>query len=264
VVRSDCSAEGLTLDPQLRLEKNGVVRRALAFLTVFGRGAQPTSRTLTWFPLVGAVIGAIVGGSWWLAARVWPAAVAAVVAVGVDAAITGAMQLEGLAHTMDGLIPSADRARRLEIMADRRIGAFGSVALLLVLALRIVTLSATTSRPLAVIALWIGSRTLMAVIASTVSNAHEAQIPGGGAPSSFVRDSSTSASVISAYGLALATACAVLGFGSRGIAMLGAEVIVALAVTWLAVRRLGGYTGEVLGAAGVLGETAGLLALVAR
>jgi adenosylcobinamide-GDP ribazoletransferase len=242
-----------------------VVRRALAFLTVLGRAAPPTARTLTWFPLVGMAVGALVGGSWWLAARVWPGVVAAVVAVGVDAVVTGGLHLDGLADAADGLIPAVDRSRRLEIMADPRIGAFGAVSLFVVLALRITTLSVGSARPLAVVALWTGSRTLMAVIARTVPNAREADPSARGAhASAFVRDSSTSATFVGAYGLALAAGCAVLGLGSRGVAMVGAEVVAAIAVTWFGIRRVGGYTGDVLGAAGVLGETAGLLALVAR
>jgi adenosylcobinamide-GDP ribazoletransferase len=247
-----------------RSEAPSVVRRALAFLTVLGRAAPPTPRTLAWFPLVGAVVGALVGGSWWLASRVWPGVVAAVIAVALDAAITGGLHLDGLADAADGLIPAVDRSRRLEIMADPRIGAFGTVALFLVLALRIATMSVGTARPLAVVALWIGSRTLMAVIARSVRNARDVAGVASGHASSFVHDSSTSAAVVGAYGLALATGCAALAFGSRGVVMIGAEVVTAVGVTWFAARRLGGYTGDVLGAAGVLGETAGLLALVAR
>jgi adenosylcobinamide-GDP ribazoletransferase len=69
---------------------------------------------------------------------------------------------------------------------------------------------------------------------------------------------------VAAYGLALACGFAAWGVGSRGIAVIAADVLAALAVVWLARRRLGGYTGDVLGACGVIGETVGLLVLVAR
>jgi adenosylcobinamide-GDP ribazoletransferase len=69
---------------------------------------------------------------------------------------------------------------------------------------------------------------------------------------------------VAAYGLALACGLAAWGAGSRGIAVIAAEVLAALAIVWLARRRLGGYTGDVLGACGVIGETVGLLVLVAR
>jgi adenosylcobinamide-GDP ribazoletransferase len=242
------------------------VRRALAYLTVLGRAMPLTSRSLTWFPLVGAAIGVVVGGTWWLSSRVWPSAVAATIAVGVDAVITGGTNLAGLADAADGLLPTVDRTKRLEIMADPRIGAFGTVALLLVLALRIATISAATVRPLAVIALWTGSRTLMAVVARTLPNARGGEVKAteGSPTSSFVRDASASANAVAAYGLAIAMGSAVFALGSRGFVMVGAEVVAAILVTWFAVWKLGGYTSDVLGAAAVLGETAGLLALVAR
>src|SRR5580704_4194860 len=112
------------------------MRRALSFLTVLGRADVPNARTLSWFPVVGAAVGALVGGAWWAAGRLWPPAVAALVAVAVDAGLTGCLHLDGLADSADGLIPPVTRERRFEIMADPRVGAFGAVALVVVLGLR--------------------------------------------------------------------------------------------------------------------------------
>ena len=61
-----------------------------------------------------------------------------------------------------------------------------------------------------------------------------------------------------------AVAFAAVGAGGRGVVILGAELVAMLAVVFFAVRRIGGYTGDVLGAMGVVGETVGLLALAAR
>lgn len=241
------------------------MRRAFSFLTVLGRAAVPNERTLTWFPVVGLVVGAIVGGAWWVAGRWWPAALAAVVAVAVDAVVTGGLHLDGLADSADGLIPPVTRARRFEIMADPRVGAFGALALVLVLGLRVGALAATPAKVLAVMGLWCGSRTLMAVVARTLPSAH----PDGGMAAAFTGARSgphhvTARYGVAVYGLALACGVAAVGSGSRGIEAVAAEVVAALAVVWFAQRRLGGYTGDVLGACGVLGETVGLLVLVAR
>ena len=62
------------------------MRRAMAFLTPFGRSAVPSRAALVWFPGVGAAVGAAVGGAWWVAGRWWPPLVAAVLAVLTDAA----------------------------------------------------------------------------------------------------------------------------------------------------------------------------------
>jgi adenosylcobinamide-GDP ribazoletransferase len=238
------------------------VRRALSFLTVLGRAAEPNERTLSWFPLVGIAVGAVVGAAWWAAGRVWPAALAAVVAVAVDAAVTGGLHLDGLADSADGLLPAVSRERRLEIMADPRVGAFGAIALVLVLSLRVVALGVTVARPLVIVGLWCGSRTMMAVVARTVPYAHG----DGGTASAFVGGTQSAAARygVAAYGMALAFGLAGWGAGSRGLIVVATELVAMLAVVWFALRRIGGYTGDVLGAMGVLGETVGLLALAAR
>jgi len=239
------------------------VRRALSFLTVLGRAAEPNERTLSWFPLVGIAVGAVVGTTWWVAGRVWPAALAAVVAVVVDAAVTGCLHLDGLADAADGLLPAVGRARRLEIMADPRIGAFGAVVLVLVLSLRVTALAVTVARPWVIVGLWCGSRTMMGVVARTLPYAHA----DGGTASAFTSRGGHSAASrygVAAYGMAAASAAAAVGAGARGLVVVGAEVVAMLGVVWFARRRIGGYTGDVLGAMGVIGETIGLLVLVAR
>jgi len=242
------------------------VRRALSFLTVLGRAAEPNERTLSWFPLVGMAVGAVVGSVWWLAGRIWPAAVAAVVAVAVDAAVTGCLHLDGLADAADGLLPAVSRARRLEIMADPRIGAFGAVALVVVLSFRVTALAVTPARPLVIAGLWCGSRTMMGVVARSLPYAHA----DGGTATAFVGGSAgevhaaASRYGVAAYGIAAAFALASVGAGGRGLVVVGAEVVAMAAVVWFGLRRVGGYTGDVLGAMGVIGETVGLLALAAR
>jgi adenosylcobinamide-GDP ribazoletransferase len=241
------------------------MKRAFSFLTVLGGAAVPNERTLNWFPVVGLVVGGLVGGVWWAAGRIWPPALAAVVAVAVDAVLTGGLHLDGLADSADGLIPPVARERRFEIMADPRVGVFGALALVLVLGLRVTALAATPAKVLVVAGLWCGARTLMATVARTQPAAHA----DGGLAAAFTGDRdghrpAASTYGVAAYGLALAFGLAALGAGSRGIAVLGAEVVATLVVVWFAQRRLGGYTGDVLGACGVIGETVGLLVLVAR
>ena len=239
------------------------MRRALSFLTVLGRAAEPNERTLSWFPLVGIAVGAVVGTSWWVAGRVWPAALAAVVAVAVDAAVTGCLHLDGLVDAADGLLPPVGRTRRFEIMADPRVGAFGAVVLVLVLSLRVTALAVTVARPLVIVGLWCGSRTMMGVVARTLPYAQ----PEGGTATAFVGEHGHSAASrygVAAYGMGAAFALAAVGAGGRGLVVVGAEVAAMIGVVWFALRRVGGYTGDVLGAMGVIGETVGLLALVAR
>jgi adenosylcobinamide-GDP ribazoletransferase len=236
------------------------MRRALSFLTPFGGAAEPAPSALAWFPAVGALIGLGVGSVWWAARQAWPSPAAAAIALIADAALTGMLHLDGLADAADGLLPPLPRARRLEVMADPRLGAFGAAGLATVLLARFGALASMMPSALVMAGLWSGSRTAMAVTARAVPYAR----PGGLA--SAFRGPAILASPVF-LGLAgglLAAGLAFAGRGAHGLAAVGAEAAGAGAVVLLAWRRLGGFTGDVLGAAAVVGETAGLLTLAGR
>jgi adenosylcobinamide-GDP ribazoletransferase len=246
------------------------MRRAVSFLTPFGGPADPAPSALAWFPAVGALIGVAVGGIWWAARRGWAPPAAAAIAVIADAALTGLLHLDGLADAADGLLPPLSRARRLEVMADPRLGAFGVAGLAIVLLARFGALASMPPSPLAVAGLWSGSRTAMAVTARAVPYAR----PGGlasaflPAPTAGPRPGTAARlagpAVLGLAGGLLALALAFAGRGALGVAAVGAEAAAAAAVVLLAWRRLGGFTGDVLGAAAVAGETIGLLTLALR
>ncbi|MFP5319579.1 MAG: adenosylcobinamide-GDP ribazoletransferase [Acidimicrobiia bacterium] len=235
------------------------MRRAVAFLTPVGGAAAPSPAAVPWFPLVGALLGAAVGAVWWGADRLWPPAVAAALAVAADLVLTGALHADGLADTADGLLPPLDRERRLDVMADPRAGAFGVVAVVAVLLLRWAAFASWEPSVAAVAGVWCASRTVMAVALLTVHYARPGGLAGafgGGA----VRPVP-----VSAVGMAGAAALAAAGVGlGPGVAAVAAVAVGGMLVVALAVRRIGGYTGDVLGAAGLVGETAGLLVLAAR
>lgn len=232
--------------------------RALAFLTIVGRSAPPNPSTLRWFPLAGVLIGAIVGGLWWGAAQLWSPPLAAALAVAADLAITGMLHLDGLTDTADGVLPHLGRARRLTVMAEPTVGAFGVGVTVVVLLVRWAAFAALSPNVVLVGGLWCVARTVMAVALRTVSYARE----GGGLASAFVGTRSW-------FGLALvgATLGLGLGFAAAGAGGAAAVVVAATAgagVVALGVSRLGGYTGDVLGAAGMMAETVGLVVAAAR
>ena len=245
------------------------MRRAVSFLTPFGGPADPAPSALAWFPAVGALIGLAVGGIWWAARRGWAPPAAAAIAVIADAALTGLLHLDGLADAADGLLPPLSRARRLEVMADPRIGAFGAIGLGIVLLARFGAFASMLPSPLAVAGLWSGSRTAMAVTARAVPYARPAglasaflPVPGAGTRRGAARLAGPA--VLGLAGGLLALALAFAGRGALGLAAVGTEAAGAAAVVFLAWRRLGGFTGDVLGAAAVVGETVGLLTLALR
>ena len=139
------------------------MRRALAFLTPLGGAAVPDRATLSWFPVAGALIGLAVGGAWWGADRLWPPFTAAAIAVTVDLGLTGLLHLDGLADSADGLLPPLARERRLAVMAEPTVGAYGVAAVVIVLVLRTAALTSMHPSVLLLAALWCASRTAMAV-----------------------------------------------------------------------------------------------------
>ena len=233
------------------------MRSALSFLTVLGRPERPGPATLDWFPLVGAALGAVLGGIWWLATRAWPAPVAAAVVVAADLGLTGLLHLDGLVDSADGLLPPLDRERRLAVMSAPDAGAFGVGTAGAVLLLRWAALA--TLRPgIGLLAgLWCLSRTAMAAVARTRTYARA----GGGLASLFAGPTRWPV-------LALGAAAA-FGLGAAwrvpaGPAAVAAAAIAGAAVVALAERRIGGYTGDVLGATALVAETAGLVVAAAR
>ena len=249
---------------------------AIGFLTCLGGSRSPSRRAVGWFPLVGGAIGLALGGIWWGAARAWPVAVAAVLVVMADLVLTGMLHFDGLLDAADGLLAPMDRARRLEVMRDPHTGAFGVTAGAAIVLARWAALAAMAPRPLLLAGVWCASRSAMALTLTTVPYARTegglaSAFRGPGAlPGQGVSRWRTAAPWVGLGGIlaggVVAAAQCHLGVrpGVRAGAVGGASAVVAgmvafAAVVVLARRRLGGFTGDVLGAAGVVGETVGLV-----
>src|SRR5688500_6854336 len=138
------------------------MRAALTLLTVFGRSSAPTPGAWTWFPLVGAALGALVGGTWWLADEVFPILLAAALVVIADLAVTGMLHVDGLADSADGLLPHASRDERLRIMRTPDVGAFGVAVVTVTLLTRVSAFAVQPVSIALVVALWCVSRSVIA------------------------------------------------------------------------------------------------------
>ncbi len=237
---------------------------AAGFLTrlpVAGLAAAETglpARSTRAFP----VIGIIVGVAGWVmlaiaAALGLPATIGALLAVATTALATGALHEDGLADTADGLGGGNDRAGKLAIMRDSRSGAYGVLALVFSVALRAAALAAlTTPRAgAALIAAHAVSRAGMPVIMRWLEPARS---DGLGASVGQPDD----AAIGWCLGIGIVIALVCLGFlpGLAGL-IVAAAGIGTLAT--LARRQIGGYTGDVLGAAQQIGEIAMLLTAAA-
>jgi adenosylcobinamide-GDP ribazoletransferase len=232
------------------------MHEALAFLTVFGGSRTPTSRALRWFPLVGTAIGALLGTIWWLGDEAFPSLLAATLVVLADVAVTGMLHLDGLADAADGLLPHASRARRLEIMRAPDVGAFGVVVVTMVLLTRVAALAGRPPDVALLAAIWCISRTVVAVTPAWLP-----YVRTEGLASAFV---AAPAPRWPALALLPGVGLAVLGIGWPGLVVGVVTLAGALAVVAWSRVRIGGFTGDVLGAAIVVGETVGLVAAAAR
>jgi len=233
------------------------VRSAFSFLTPLGGARAPSPEALAWFPVVGLVLGLSLGGIWWTATRVWPAALAAATVVAADLGLTGLLHVDGLADAADGLIPVMSRQRRLDVMDEPGVGAFAVAVTAVVLLLRWAALAALRPSALLLAALWCASRTWMAATVTTLPYARGDS--GLAAPFLGRRSWLTDAAGLAAA-LALAAGARGVG-GAAGVVTGSAAAAGVVALAW---RRLGGFTGDVLGAAGMVGETVALVVAAAR
>lgn len=213
-------------------------------------------RAAAWFPIVGIGLGVVLAVTDRLAGWLFPPLLGALVTVTVWKLVTGGLHLDGLADCLDGLM-GRDPEHRLAIMRDSRIGAFGAMGLILFLMLEIVALAelppAVRSRVL-LTAPVIG-RATPALLARLL---RPARPDGQGA----AFHSGLGARPVP-IGLAVALAVAGLALGWLGVATVLAGLAAALAVAAFVARRLGGVTGDVLGAAVEVSELAVLLTVAA-
>jgi adenosylcobinamide-GDP ribazoletransferase len=212
---------------------------------------------MSWFPLVGALVGAIVGSVWWTADRLWPPAVAAGLAVAADLALTGMLHIDGLADSADGLLPHMQRQRRLEVMSESTVGAYGVTVTTCVLLLRFAALASMAPSILLIAGAWCASRTVMAVAARALPYA---RTDGGLATAMLGGDWRP----VALYGVIASVSLGAFAGGRRTEVAVACGLAASACVVVFARRRLGGFTGDVLGAAGVVGETVALVVAAAK
>jgi adenosylcobinamide-GDP ribazoletransferase len=211
------------------------------------------------FPLVGALIGLAVGliDRGLLGIGI-PALAAAALALGASAALTGALHEDGLADVGDGFGGGRDRAAKLSIMRDSRLGTYGAIVLLVGFS---ATLSALASLPVASIvpALVVAHTLARAAIPVLAANMPFARDDGLGKSAGRPDMASAATAIVIAVVLALVCLPAKAALLAVVVTVAGAAAMAALA--W---RQIGGVTGDVFGAVEQVVETAVLVMLAAR
>lgn len=218
-----------------------------------GRGKE--ERTLFWFPLVGLLIGC----TYYLVSMLpFAPAVNSALVLAFGAYLTRGFHLDGLIDLADGLGGGWTKERALSIMKDPHVGAFGLITLCLVLLIQYASLQQLISYPLVLLFFPTAGRLMQVYAASLCSYARE----GEGTASNLVRNSRPY-HVIGPSVQVMLILFIVWRVNPQSFPMLLAGLVLSLACTmyllFLAKRRLGGITGDVLGAVEVLGETSALL-----
>lgn len=241
-----------------RLIDPGDMATALALLTrlpiraTFARGARAA-----WaYPLAGLVVAALAAIPTWLALAVGlPAILAALIWIATSVILTGAMHEDGLADCADGFWGGWDKSRRLEIMKDSQIGSYGVIALGLSLAARWAAVTLILLQPgwwLALIGVAMASRATMPALMAALPHARETGLSHSqGRPN---RETAAIAAIIAIIALVLTT-----GASAAGLTLMAG--LTALTCAAIARSKIGGQTGDVLGATQQLTEISLLFAL---
>lgn len=226
----------------------GNLKAAIVFLTrVPMRLKHEPSLTdaVPWFPVVGALVGAFVGGVAAGLQQVVPPLVAAAVAVLLGVLLTGAFHEDGLADVADAFAGGWTAADRLRILKDPLHGSYGVAAMCGSILLRVVAIGSLGASSAAVFACVIAAHTLgrgtSVVLMGTIRVAREEGLGADYARSLGRGRAGT--------GVMAAVAIAALATGWWVGPFILAATIGGAVITWLAIRKIGGVTGDVLGAA---------------
>ena len=218
-----------------------------------GRESGELTRSVMWIPVVGGLVGLVIGLAYVAAGSVMPSLLAAAMATGVGLILTGAFHEDGLADTMDGFGGGVGPEQTMRIMKDPASGVYGVAAIVMSLLLRTLSISILSS-------------TLALVFLPAI---HAMSRGGSVGLMALLRPASTAGLGAAHDGPSLrrqaVTGCllAVL----VGVAMIGwwaavFTILVAIgagAIGVMARRRIDGYTGDVLGAAQQVGEVTSLV-----
>jgi adenosylcobinamide-GDP ribazoletransferase len=218
---------------------------------------RPAGLAAAYYPLVGLILGLLLAGADWILRVFLPPGVASALLLALWAGLTGLLHLDGFMDSCDGLLPPRDPARRLEIMKDSRIGAFGAVGVILLL---LVKFNALAALP--------GNYRVMAlitapVLARWVITWAMARYPLARREGASVFFSAGLGRVQVLVATVTAVTVALILMNWWGVLLLVVAWLVMALIAALALARIGGLTGDVYGAIGEVTETVLLVVMVA-
>jgi adenosylcobinamide-GDP ribazoletransferase len=235
---------------------------ALQFLTIIPLPfsvrceERDLGRSMSFFPLAGLTLGALLAGADYLLAPVLPRGVADLLLIVILAVVTGVLHLDGLADVCDGLAARGGKERFLSVMKDSRTGAAGAVGLTLALLLKYQALLHVPVDMKRGALLCFPMLARFALVQMTVGS-HKAKSDGLG--TSFLGGAGWVQMLLATV---MTLLFSLLLLGIRGLWLF----IACYLLTWLLKvwfhRKLGGVTGDIIGFCGELNEILSLLVIV--
>lgn len=232
-----------------------------------GHSAQQLDQSARYFPLVGVCVGALAAAVLWLGAQVLPLSLAVALSMAASILATGAFHEDGLSDFADGMGGGHSKEKALAIMKDSRVGAYGVIALVLVLLLKYQALLELCGAhsPLFVAAALIAAHGVSRLMATSIMLTQR-----------YIRDDDSARAKPAAqqisptsFAIALLTGAAAIGIlfaagahPASVLAAIAAAFLMRAYLAWRLQKRLGGYTGDCLGAVQQLSELAFYLGLL--
>jgi adenosylcobinamide-GDP ribazoletransferase len=224
---------------------------AWRFLTILPGGKSDVDpsprdlgRSMACYPLVGLLLGVLLWGAYWLFSHAFPRTLCDGLILLLWVIITGAFHLDGLADTLDGLAAGKSATERLQIMRDHRVGTFGAVGLILILGIKFLAMNSLPEEI-------IGKTLLVTLVLSRwsmVQLTYRAPYarPEGGLGKAF-KDNVGKREMWIATASSLVIAVFLLRFW--GAVLWLAVGVSALGIQLFFQKKIGGVTGDILGAA---------------
>jgi adenosylcobinamide-GDP ribazoletransferase len=237
--------------------------QALSFLTILPVGKilpseeKGLARSMAFFPLVGLVIGLLSASGYYLLTLLFPKSLVLWLTIGLLVFLTRGLHLDGFADTMDGVASGGTKEKILEVMRDSRIGAFGVVGLILLIGAKYYALDqiSNPSLPYSLILMAVMGRNSMVLVCYRSAYAR----PNEGLGRPFTKNLGSREMVLS---LVSASGIASLLMGLKGILVFLGICLFSLGYRFFFKKKLGGVTGDILGAANELAELLCLIFLI--
>jgi adenosylcobinamide-GDP ribazoletransferase len=218
--------------------------------------AAQLGRSTAWFPAVGLIIGGTLALFNWLLAFILPRAVVSALLIVILAMLTGALHLDGLADTCDGLAGRRSAAERWRIMRDSHTGAFGVIGIVLVLLVKYISLNSVAASCLtpALVFMPVVSRWAMVYAVFAFPYARPAGLGGPYKQATHWPQFT----VATAFTVVVAAALFPI-FASTGLLLIPGVWIIATILAFYLKRKFAGLTGDTYGAINEVGEATALI-----